>query len=675
MKLSTWRWPDAAAETARLAAEYSFGPKAAMTAQVKAARQVVAKKRKDRLTAPVREELKTPAVSPHPDAPAISVARDANVLLAVVDALAKDVEKQFDVERKVRIQAANAGGVAGAVKAAVARLLSELEGKITALPTVVVPAQKMLDKLLRELAPQPKVTEIPAHTRAVGYLNALHAANSPAFADYIGGYTTELQRLYDASLTGTKGLLHTVATGLTAWQSSEAARQVVLALQLAVSRVLPADDQPSAAHLAQFTSLLRPWIRKQFGKVMQQHLEAYPQFRGLALGRVPIHNVAVLKAGSDAGNAYFAGAILTAALREYGGPNFRNRRHDKSKKKQHRRRTELLLQCQAPRPTDMVDTPAARPPKRSRPASPAPPSLPPPPTPPVTPLLPSTVANAGTGGAAAAIGATAAETVPATDNDSDSDADAELPDSDEEVDADDEFRQAVLDGTLLEDDESEDFWEYAADEIDLSTVANEVAPPGLLEMEMDEDPNDPKDFQGQHIDWRFKIDLVNKHKGRGLFYPTEPLRKWRGSVERMRAHEGGLENQQRWGKHADEKLRVALLANEELREAFYACFSGVTMPDHDVDTMHIYMVEWMWAADTDRRLDDVRTANDCHKSKSQLTTRNKAGGAGGKKGGKKRAKKQIAAQKPQKKQKQQQNRAALRTLGNFGPVLPDGSYC
>ena len=54
MKLSTWRWPDAAAETARLAAKYSFGPKAAMTAQVKAARQVVAKKRKDRLTAPVR---------------------------------------------------------------------------------------------------------------------------------------------------------------------------------------------------------------------------------------------------------------------------------------------------------------------------------------------------------------------------------------------------------------------------------------------------------------------------------------------------------------------------------------------------------------------------------------------------------------------------------------------
>ena len=43
----------------------------------------------------------------------------------------------------------------------------------------------------------------------------------------------------------------------------------------------------------------------------------------------------------------------------------------------------------------------------------------------------------------------------------------------------------------------------------------------------DADPSSPDDFQGHHLSWHFKIDLLNQHRGRGLYYPTEAMRNWR----------------------------------------------------------------------------------------------------------------------------------------------------
>jgi hypothetical protein len=96
-------------------------------------------------------------------------------------------------------------------------------------------------------------------------------------------------------------------------------------------------------------------------------------------------------------------------------------------------------------------------------------------------------------------------------------------------------------------------------------------------------------------------------------------------VERLRQQEGGLDLQLRYGSKADQKLKVALTQHPELRTAFYSCFRGVKSPDHDVDTLHVFMLDYIWKADTSRRLEDAKEFFECYKSKSQTTTRTAVG--------------------------------------------------
>eukprot|EP01049_Picozoa_sp_SAG25_P012600 SAG25_NODE_1740_length_2418_cov_2.828879_1_plen_83_part_00 len=66
-----------------------------------------------------------------------------------------------------------------------------------------------------------------------------------------------------------------------------------------------------------------------------------------------------------------------------------------------------------------------------------------------------------------------------------------------------------------------------------------------------------------------------------------------------------------------------MLRHKQLRAAFYRCFDGVKDPDHDVDTLHIFLFSYMWNADTNRRLEDAMEFYDCNKEKTQQTTRGK----------------------------------------------------
>ena len=681
------------AEKARLQAKFwpPSESKAAVKADVKA--------RKDKLADMVRPRLRKLSEDPSRD-PAIrkiSAERDANSLAACLDALLVDVVKVAARERRQRISAANKGGVKAVVAVALSDLTAQVAEKAMALPKVLVPADKMYLLLLRELEPKPKATIIPANAMAVEFLTALQADGSPALGNYMSAICGTLQRLYDVAVRpkSKQGIVETVATGYTAWLRTEAAQQAISAMHKEVTRVVkvPTDGMsqlaalqtyyadvcpqkpasevraifdrrakpaqtaipvvawatlceglkqkykepirgtpPSPEELAQFSSLVRGRVRQQFGRVMEQELNTRPKVRRETLGRTPLRQTLLLKPGSDAGSAYFAGAMLTAGFRHYGGPHYRNRRNDKSKRKQDPRKTALLQQLHAPRPPTAPIGGRILVQKKVAPL----------PTPPATPVV--------------VPGAAASDVLEV-----DEAAQVELPDSDE-----DEqqplrgvnFRPTV--GGELDfgdtDDDDDEFWCSAADEIDLTTVTADAAPPGLLEFVLDDDPSDKAGFQGHHIDWRWKIDTRNKHQGRGLFYPTESYRMWRMAVARMRQHEGGLENHRRLGKDADERLKVQLLTNSELKGMFYSCFTDVLPSDHhDVDSVMIYMINWMWNADTDRHLEDTREYFDCYKSKAQATRRGSVSASAVAAAGKKQnGKKKIQRKRPQQQQQQQQ---------------------
>eukprot|EP01047_Picozoa_sp_COSAG01_P028505 COSAG01_NODE_1915_length_8918_cov_21.920853_7_plen_246_part_00 len=97
--------------------------------------------------------------------------------------------------------------------------------------------------------------------------------------------------------------------------------------------------------------------RKHFGDAMTQKLS----HREKPLGKVEVKKTKKLGKGSSVGMAYFDGAIITAALRSYGGPEYRKRPKDKSRKKAHPRKLKLILQLGAATPGDRLPPPPTAP--------------------------------------------------------------------------------------------------------------------------------------------------------------------------------------------------------------------------------------------------------------------------------------------------------------------------
>lgn len=146
--------------------------------------------------------------------------------------------------------------------------------------------------------------------------------------------------------------------------------------------------------------------------------------------------------------------------------------------------------------------------------------------------------------------------------------------------------------------------------------------------EKDESPSQSADFDFTDLHVDFKIDSRNLHAGRGLQYPSRSFLRWGMMIERIRTSELSLECQLFLGGSADEKVKLQILRRVDVCQAFYSALGCSDSPPvwalQHADALHYSMLNYMWNADTPRRLRALRLKFGVFKSINvQHTTRGK----------------------------------------------------